>query len=116
PVILSAFIDVSRFLGPRLSYRPVLSSRLTTFVGSGSLPAASRKASCAVAFGTPSISNRILPGRINATPCPGAAFSFSHTSLSRFLGDRLVGEQANPNLAAALDEARHGDTGGFNLP
>jgi hypothetical protein len=36
--------------------------------------------------------------------------------MSRLLGDRLVGKKADPNLAATLDEARHGDTGRFNLP
>src|ERR1700691_421783 len=49
-------------------------------------------------------------------PLLGRAFTFSHTSLSRFLGNRLVGKQTDPNLAAALDEARHGDARRFNLP
>src|SRR5579862_9568882 len=44
------------------------------------------------------------------------AFALTHTSFSRFLGNRLVGKQANPNLAAAFDETRHGDAGRFNLP
>ena len=44
------------------------------------------------------------------------AFAFSHAGFSRLLGDGLVGEQPDPNLAAALNKTRHRDTGGFNLP
>jgi len=43
------------------------------------------------------------------------SFAFSHTGFSRFLGDRLVGEKANPHFAAALYETRDGDTAGFDL-
>src|SRR6185312_3719307 len=45
-----------------------------------------------------------------------SAFSLAHTSFSRFLGNRLVREQANPHLAAALDKTRHRDTSRFDLP
>ena len=107
--ILSAFIVFSYFRRCRLRGRP-------SWSGSGSFWAARRIASVAISFDTPSISNRILPGRITATHCSGRAFAFTHTGFSGLLGDRLVREQADPNFAAALDETRHGDTGGFNLP
>ena len=77
-------------------------------------PAASPPRRCRL--GTPSISNRILPGRITAHPLLRRALAFTHTGFSRLLGDRLVRKQADPNLAAALDETRHGDAGRFNLP
>src|SRR5271167_266267 len=49
-------------------------------------------------------------------PVVGRAFTFAHAGLSRLLGDRLVREQAQPDLAAALDEARHGHAAGLDLP
>ncbi len=49
-------------------------------------------------------------------PLLGSAFAFSHAGFGRLLGDGLVGKQPDPNLAAALDETRHGHAGGFNLP
>src|SRR5665213_1804701 len=48
-------------------------------------------------------------------PMIGCALAFTHTGFGRLLGDRLVREQTQPDLAATLDEARHGDTGGFDL-
>src|ERR1700733_4048736 len=100
--ILSAFIDFSRFLWPRLSYRPVLSSRHTSLVGSGSLPPASRNASCAVAFGTPSISNRILPGRITATHCSGAPLPLPIRVSAGFLVIGLSGNRRIQTLTPRL--------------
>src|SRR3984885_583949 len=49
-------------------------------------------------------------------PLVGRAFALAHTSLRRFLRNRLVRKQADPNLAATLDEARHRDTSRLNLP
>src|SRR6185312_7983140 len=48
-------------------------------------------------------------------PMVRSAFAFPHTSFSRLLGDRLVREQSDLNLATALHETRHGNTGRFNL-
>src|SRR5580704_18265338 len=61
-------------------------------------------------------SKQDLPGPDHGYPLLGRAFALTHTGFSRLLGDGLVGKQADPYLAAALDEARHGDAGGFNLP
>src|SRR5205085_7773387 len=44
------------------------------------------------------------------------AFALAHTGFERLLRHRLVGEDADPDLSAALDVARHRDTGSFNLP
>src|SRR5579871_3525259 len=49
-------------------------------------------------------------------PMIGSALAFAHTGFSRLLGDRLIRKHADPDLAAALDEARHGDTAGLDLP
>ncbi len=43
------------------------------------------------------------------------ALARSHTYFSRLLGNRLVREQPQPDLAAALDKSRHGDTAGLDL-
>src|SRR5207253_1981998 len=48
-------------------------------------------------------------------PFLGCAFAFAHTRLERLLRHRLVGKDADPDLAAALDVARHGNTARFNL-
>ena len=45
----------------------------------------------------------------------GVALARTHAGLGRLLGDRLVGEDVDPHLAAALDGAGHGDTGGLDL-
>src|SRR5438093_889386 len=39
----------------------------------------------------------------------------AHARLGRLLGDRLVGEHPDPDLAAALDEAGHGDAARLDL-
>src|SRR4030095_3505815 len=49
-------------------------------------------------------------------PLLGVALALAHAGLERLLGDRLVGKDADPHLAAALDVARDGDTGGLDLP
>src|SRR6266849_2350765 len=45
----------------------------------------------------------------------GSSLALAHTSFSRLLRDWLVWKYADPNLAAALHEARHGHTARFNL-
>src|SRR5438874_2282379 len=44
------------------------------------------------------------------------SLAFTHTGFGRLLSNRLVGKQANPDLAAALNEASHSDAAGFDLP
>src|SRR6185312_2642591 len=48
-------------------------------------------------------------------PALVAALAFAHSRLGRLLGDRLVREDANVDLAATLDVAGHGDTSGLDL-
>src|SRR5215207_9700917 len=49
-------------------------------------------------------------------PVVGRALALAHTGLGGLLRDGLVGEHPNPDFAAALDVARHGDTCGLDLP
>src|SRR6185437_9445567 len=56
-----------------------------------------------------------LAGFDYRNPSLRRALAFSHTSLRRLLGNRLVGEYADPDLPAALDKAGHGDTRCFDL-
>ena len=49
-------------------------------------------------------------------PVVQRALARAHADFGRLLGDRLVREQPQPDLAAALDETRHGDTAGLDLP
>src|SRR5947209_7098866 len=49
-------------------------------------------------------------------PVVGSALALAHARLGGLLRDRLVGEHANPDFAAALDVSRHGDTRGLDLP
>src|SRR5580658_3437223 len=51
----------------------------------------------------------------NSYPMVRCAFALTHTRFSGLLGHRLVRENANPQLAAALDVARNGHTRRFNL-
>src|SRR5205823_260593 len=44
------------------------------------------------------------------------SLAFSHAGFSRLLSHRLIGKQTNPDLAAALDESRHRNAAGFDLP
>ena len=48
-------------------------------------------------------------------PVFGGAFSLTHTGFEGFLGDRLVGEDADPDLAAAVHATGGGDTCGLDL-
>src|ERR1700732_713966 len=43
-------------------------------------------------------------------------FAFPHSGFRGLLGDRLVGKQADPDLAASLHKTSHGDAAGFDLP
>ena len=54
-------------------------------------------------------------GLHNGNPVFGRAFTGTHTGLGGLLGDGLIGEDLDPDLAAALDVAGHGDTGGLDL-
>src|SRR5208337_17203 len=44
-----------------------------------------------------------------------SAFALAHAGFRGLLGERLVRENANPQLATALDETRDGHARGFNL-
>src|SRR5579884_371982 len=57
-----------------------------------------------------------LAGTNYRDPMVGRAFAFSHTGFGRLLRDRLVGEEADPDFPTALDETRHSNTAGFDLP
>src|SRR5690606_29990701 len=48
-------------------------------------------------------------------PLLGVALARAHAGLGRLLGDGLVREDVDPDLAATLDVAGHGDTGGLDL-
>ena len=90
--------------------------RVANFVRIGSFAAASRIASRASVSVTPSISNSTRPGPDDAHPLLGRALALAHAGFLRLLGDRLVGEHAHPDLAAALDEAGHRDARRLDLP
>src|SRR4051812_48403412 len=49
-------------------------------------------------------------------PVLGRALAGAHARLGRLLADRLVREDVDPDLPAALDLARHGDTSSLDLP
>src|SRR5688572_7959115 len=56
------------------------------------------------------------PARLDyGHPVLRRAFAFAHTSFRGLLGYRFIGKHANPDLAAALDMTRHGDTSSFDL-
>jgi hypothetical protein len=44
-----------------------------------------------------------------------SALSLPHPGFRRFLGNRFVRKNANPDPAGSLDESGHGNSGGFNL-
>src|SRR5437879_7162177 len=52
----------------------------------------------------------------HGNPVFGIALALAHTGLGWLLGDRLIGEDADPDSAATLDMARHGDPGRLELP
>ncbi len=45
----------------------------------------------------------------------GGAFAFAHSGFGWLLGDRLIGEDPNPDLTAALDMTSQRHTGCFDL-
>src|SRR6476660_6466462 len=49
-------------------------------------------------------------------PLLGWPLALAHAGLERLLGDRLVGEDPDPDLAAALDVTGDRDPGGLDLP
>src|SRR6185437_9525637 len=54
-------------------------------------------------------------GLDHGDPALGRALAGAHAGLGRLLREALVGEDVDPDLAAALDLARHRDTGGLDL-
>src|SRR6185437_16986983 len=54
-------------------------------------------------------------GLDHADPALGRALAGAHASLGRLLREALVGEDVDPDLAAALDLARHRDPGRLDL-
>src|SRR5579863_4020303 len=57
-----------------------------------------------------------LAGTNDGYPVIQRALARTHSNFGRLLGNRLVRKETKPDLAAALDEAGHGDTAGFDLP
>src|SRR6059036_2190415 len=57
-----------------------------------------------------------LAGLDDRYPALGVALAGAHAGLGRLLGDRLVREDADPDLPAALDMAGHGAAGSLDLP
>src|SRR5437763_4380603 len=55
-------------------------------------------------------------GLDDGDPVVGRALALAHARLCGLLRNGLVGEHSNPDFAAALDVARHGDTRGLYLP
>src|SRR5205814_9879590 len=51
----------------------------------------------------------------HADPAFGRALAGAHAGLGRLLREALVGEDVDPDLAAALDLARHRDAGSLDL-
>src|SRR5215469_15904294 len=51
----------------------------------------------------------------HADPAFGRALARAHAGLGGLLGEALVGEDVDPDLAAALDLARHRDTSRLDL-
>src|ERR1700675_2609677 len=51
----------------------------------------------------------------NRNPVIRRALPFAHTSFSRLLGDRLIGEYPDPDLSATFYEAGHGHAASFDL-
>src|SRR4051812_17636859 len=57
------------------------------------------------------------PSRLHyCHPALGRAFSLTHAGLGGLLGDRLVGEDPDPDFATTLDVSRQSNTSGLDLP
>lgn len=56
-----------------------------------------------------------VSGKDDGDPEFGSAFTFTHSDFRRTLGDRLVREDADEDLALTLEEAGEGHTAGFDL-
>ena len=54
-------------------------------------------------------------GLDHGDPALRVALALAHPGLGRLLGERLVREDRDPDLAAALDLAGHRDAGGLDL-
>src|SRR5689334_7875669 len=54
-------------------------------------------------------------GAHDGDPPLRVALARAHAGLGGLLGDGLVGEDVDPDLAATLDVAGHGDSGGLDL-
>ena len=81
----------------------------------GSLLPARFMASSAISRSTPPSSNITVPGLHRRHPVLRGALALAHAGLGRLLGVRLVGEDADPHLAAALHVAGDGDTARLDL-
>ena len=57
-----------------------------------------------------------LAGLDDRDPLLGAPLALTHPSLGGLLGQRLVGEDANPQLARTFDVATDGHSSGLDLP
>jgi hypothetical protein len=66
-------------------------------------------------FNTPKLKHN-RTGLNDGYPVFRGALTLTHTGFSGFLGIGLIRENPNPHLAAPLDMAVQGDTGGLNLP
>src|SRR5262249_61075835 len=56
------------------------------------------------------------PSRLDhRNPAFGRSLAFAHTGFGGLLRNRLIREDANPELAAALDEASDSDASGLDL-
>ena len=91
------------------------SSRCTKRVGTGSLCAASRNASRATSRSHAFHLVEDPAGLHDGHPVLRVALALAHAGLGGLLGDRLVREDADPDLAAALHVAGHRDTRRLDL-
>ena len=103
------------FCGPMGLYA-LCAARRSESPAAGSLCEAGRLASAASSGVTPSISNRILPGRTTATEWSGAPLGCPCGSRPAFLVTGLSGNRRSRILPPRLDEARHGHAAGLDLP
>src|SRR5262249_60292604 len=57
-----------------------------------------------------------FPGHDLGDVVLGITLAVAHPDFGRLLRNRLVGVDTDPDATAALDVARHGSPGGFDLP